>query len=157
KLNYERGIPSGLGNELSFKQAQEIASGYGQGFVFVSSMSLRPVLDDFCDVLAANATRPDWVKVRAEITRPVLAKKHPDWVGKPLNHDQEQQLDKDLDAEITRREDEWKKETLPRAAEERRQNLGVLDLFRWAALTVKVNERDLEMHFRLATPAAFQQ
>lgn len=59
----------GLQSELPYKQAKEAAKGAGQGFVFLSSSRLRQVLIDFCPVLAANATRPDWVKVRKEVER----------------------------------------------------------------------------------------
>ena len=70
-----------------------------------------------------------------------------------LEHRRE--LDPAVDEEMEDRLHLWRSETVPKATEARRENLKVLDLFRWLALTLRVNDRDLQLRLRVASSVKF--
>jgi hypothetical protein len=155
KIVVDRGDPSGLQSELPYKQALEAASGFGQGFAYVSSPNLRKVLADLCSVWAEELTRPDWVAVRHDLERQVIARRFPQLVNRALGQPERQQIEAEVDREIEKLEEAWRRETLPAKVEELRADLEGLEMVRWLALALRVDERDLELRLRLATPANF--
>lgn len=143
----------GLQGELPFKQAKEASKGSGQGFVFLSAGRLRQVLTDYCPVLAANATRPDWTKIRKEVERDQANRL---FRGKgPSTDTEKKELDTAVDAEIEKRDKNWRENVLEQATEALRKDVDGLAMLRWAALAWRVNERDLEVRLRLTTAATF--
>jgi len=143
----------GLMGELPFKQAKEASKGSGQGFVFLSAGRLRQVLTDFCPVAAANATRPDWTKIRKEVERDQASRL---FHGKgPSTDTEKKELDSAVDAEIEKRDRNWRENVLEQATEALRHDVDGLAMLRWAALAWRVNERDLEARLRLSTAATF--
>ena len=155
KLRADRGENSGLQAVLQYKQAQEAMSGFGQGFVFLSSPNLRKVLSEYAVVMAEEATRPDWVTIRREVERQVLAKKHPQLVGRNLDEPTRREIEPEVDAEITKREKDWRDVVVPKKTEELRADLEGLDMLRWFVATLRVADRQFELKVRLATPANF--
>ena len=143
----------GLQSELPFKQAKEASKGSGQGFVFLSSGRLRQVLTDFCPVLAANATRPDWPKIRKEVEREQTTRL---FRGKgPSTDTEKKELEAAVDAEIDKRDRHWREVVLEQATEALRHDVDGLAMLRWAALAWRIHERDLEVRLRLSTSATF--
>jgi len=143
----------GLQSELPFKQAKEASKGSGQGFVFLSSGRLRQVLTDFCPVLAANATRPDWPKIRKEVEREQATRL---FRGKgPSTDTERKELESAVDAEIDKRDRHWREVVLEQATEALRHDVDGLAMLRWAALAWRIHERDLEVRLRLSTSATF--
>ncbi len=155
KIDVDEGRNAGLQTELQYRQAQEAISGFGQGFVFVSSERLRKVLDDYCVVFAEEATRPDWVTIRKNVERQVIAKKHPELVNRPLDEAARRKLEPEVDSEVEKLEVEWREQTLPQKTVALRADLEGLSIFRWLALVMKVSERELKLRLRLASPVNF--
>jgi hypothetical protein len=149
----EQGTPSGLQSNVAFRQAGEAATGYGQGFAFLSSPNLRRVLSDFAIVRAEEQTRPDWTKVRREIERQVVAKR-PELRNRDLD-EVRREIESEVDEEITRQEKTWKDVTVPTKTEELRADLDALEMLRWMTVVLEVQDRDIELRLRLATPANF--
>jgi hypothetical protein len=143
----------GLMAELPYKQAKEASKGFGQGFVFVSSSRLRQVVSDFCPVFAANSTRPDWTKVRKEVER---AQSNRLFHGKgPATDTEKKELETAVDAEIEKRDKDWRENILEQTTEALRADVEGLAFLRWATLAWRVNERDLEVRLRASTAATF--
>lgn len=142
----------GLMSVLQYKQAEEAVKGYGQGFVFASGPNLHDVIYNLCPVFAENATRPDWVVVRHKVEGEITAKRFPKGANTESEKKQRETL---VDAEMERLEKEWREVTLAQATELLRNDVAALAMLRWSTLTWRVNERDLEMKLRLATPATF--
>ena len=151
----ENGSPAGLQSELQFRQAAEAMEGYGQGFVFASSANLEKVLSDYCVVWAEQLTRPDWVALRQDIERQVVAKSHPEYVNRHLDEVIRRKIDPEVDAQIDQREQNWKEVVLPRKTDELTGDLEALKMFRWLAITLGVTERDVQLKLRLASPINF--
>jgi hypothetical protein len=139
-------------SELQYKQAEEVVKGYGQGFVFASGPNLHEVIYNLCPVFAENSTRPDWVVVRHEVEGEITAKSYPKGVKDEADR---KRLDALVDAEVERREKEWREVKLEQTTEALRRDIAALAMLRWSTLSWRVNERDLELKLRLATPAAF--
>ena len=156
RLSLDRGPGIGLAESHEYKQAEAMVEGYGQGFLYGQSAGLRRVLSDLAEVMAENETRLDLVTLRQQITQEILRRRYPQYLRGGLPENIRRDLDGEVDAEIDRREDDWLMKTLPVAIEERRKNLAVYGLFRWAALTFEVGERDLQVKVRAATPMAFR-
>lgn len=155
KMNVESGRNVGLQTELQYRQAQDAATGFGQGFVFVSSERLRKVIDDLCIVFAEEQTRPDWTTIRRGVERDVVREKHPELQGKTLDEAARRKIEPEVDARIEAKEREWKEETLPARAELLRKDLGGLAIFRWLTLAMTIEERELGLRVRLAAPIDF--
>jgi len=155
KLRAESGHDVGLQTELAWRQAQESAKGIGQGFAYVSSDRLRKVIEDLCPVFAEDATRPDWVKIRRDVERKVVATKFPELMGKTLDAAGHAKLDPVVDAEIEKLEKEWLEQALPAKTEELRGELRGLSVFRWSTLLMAVDDRELRLKLRLAAPVDF--
>ena len=155
RLNRDSGVESGLSTQVPFQQAAEMVDGYGQGFVFCSAAGMRQVLDDLAEVDAENATRPDWVKVRQEVLQEIIRRDYPQYSRGSIPDSVRRSLDLVIDEEMDRRELEWTSEILPEAVEERRRDLSVCELFRWAAMSYRVGDRDVGFRLRLASSLSF--
>ena len=155
KFRVDAGGESGLQSTVEFRQAISGVTGVGQGFLFVTASNLQRILSDLCAVWAEDATRPDWVTIRGEVERKFIAQKFPGDVGKPITETIRKKVEKEVDSEIDSREATWKETTLPRKVEELRNDLGALEMARWATFSMRVAERDLELKLRIATPATF--
>ncbi|MSR47110.1 MAG: hypothetical protein EXS13_08600 [Planctomycetes bacterium] len=155
KMTSESGHNTGLQSELAFRQAQESAKGFGQGFAYLSSDRLRRVCEELCVVFAEDETRPDWVKIRREAEARVIAAKHPELRGKTLDAKQRLTVDLLLDDEIEQLERAWLEQTVPARIEEMKRDLRGLSIFRWATLLFSNDERELDLKLRLAAPITF--
>jgi hypothetical protein len=155
RLNLDVGAEVGVGTNRNFKRVDRMLDGFGQGFAFADSNGVRQVMEDLAEVMAEDESRPDWITVREQVTRQLLADHFPQQSRGPIPDDIRRRLELLVDQEMDRNQLEWVQNTLPAAIEERRKNLAIWDLFRWAAATLTVHERDVELRLRVASPAVF--
>lgn len=155
KMTSESGHNTGLQSELSYRQAKDAASGFGQGFAYAASDRLRKVMEDLCVVFAEDDTRPDWTKIRREVESRVIATKHPELRGKKLDAKQQEMIDALVDVDMTAREREWQEVEVPARVEAMRRDLRGLSVVRWAAALLAIDERELSVRLRVAAPVSF--
>ncbi len=154
-IQAERGYEGGLSTQKRYQQAAGTVKGFGQGFLYLASEGTKKSLEDLTEWFASVETKPDWAEVRERVIRELRDKAYPAERGQEMTRERRREFEAATDDEMDRRELVWRSEELPRAVEARQQNLDALDLFRWLTLTMKVNDRDLEIRGRLGSVARF--
>ena len=104
---------------------------------------------------AEMESQPDWSTIREEVMAQRRDAKYPRQRGREVSLEHRRELDPVVDQEMEDRLRVWRSETVPAATEERRKNLEAVDLLKWVALTLRVNDRDLQWRVRVASTVKF--
>ncbi len=153
----ERGGASGLGEQVEYRQAEKGLLDYGQFFLFCSGEKLKKALSDYAPVVADLKSRPDWDSIRRQVEQDEFQRQFPQLHGQKMSAEHQSRIAPRVQQIMEEKLNEWQTIELPKLVEDQRADLAVVDLFRWAVLTLGiVDEREARLSLRLSTPANFE-
>jgi hypothetical protein len=119
----------------------------------VDFAGVRKVANAVVNYLALQQTVPDWTAERAKARDEIVRTQYAEYQNRPLPPDSEEAVKKLIEQRMQELDHRYKTEVAPREAEHKRANLAWIDLLRNLAVTMRVNEGNLDLNLILSTVA----
>ncbi|MFO0983455.1 MAG: hypothetical protein U1E76_17265 [Planctomycetota bacterium] len=154
-LRYGLRPRNGVGTSATFRLGKPLLEEqkFANLFSLVDFQAVRKVVNDIVDHLARQQAAPDWTAERAKAQEEIVRTRYPRYRDQPLPPSVEQEVKQEVEQRMIELDTRYKTEVAPKEAEKSKANLAWLDLLRGAALTLRVNEGNMDLNTILNTAA----
>jgi hypothetical protein len=149
------GQHGGIGTSATFRIGKALLDEqrFANLFAIVDFTGVRKVASAIVNYLALQETVPDWTTERARARDEIVRTRYAEYQNRPLPPDTEESVKKLIEQRMQELDHKYKTEVAPHEAERKRAALAGLDLLRNMALTMRVNEGNLDLNLILSTAA----